>query len=563
MIPHHAIPQPGRRPASIVSPPCFSHSVTAAGAADATTKPSILKMDDLTQRGADKAKGEAVSGNFTAFIDTIRKMGLKASLGIIGNSLEDGSPEYYAWIKALHDEGLVEFWNHGYNHQESPKVNGRRRTEFAGASLEEQIESLGKTQRLAKEKLGLDLKAFGSPFNQIDGTTVKAMDAFPEITSWFYGPPQATTDSRRSLERRMDLESPVLKPNSAQLIEAFNAFGKDLQYIVLQGHPNSWGGKQRAEFVKAVQFLKDQGCVFMTPSEFLSVKLRAPTLPSAPGKPKTAAPTASPAPVSAPLPEPSSNPNAPESDASRCRRNGSPTSGTAHPRAGIREKLADNPVVPAHRASPRPEKASSPTKWSPCRRGGPITGRRKSPGRNRPRRAGLHVGAVQMMSRTTRARSGDYLSVETFKRILQGWKTVGRPFPVCGPRSSASSCALFRQRRRARHRLGHGRLRRHASRALARGACEAERPHDEARRHAARSRRDARRNRPRVWRREGREPAGRRPVRLPAALRQHQQIRTDPFYGDRPALTKRHPRRGSRSGSPRWPASCARSVHFP
>ena len=82
-------------------------------------------------------------------------------------------------------------WSSGTtaNHQESPKENGRRRTEFAGASLEEQIESLGKTQRLAKEKLGLDLKAFGSPFNQIDGTTVKAMDAFPEITSWFYGPP--------------------------------------------------------------------------------------------------------------------------------------------------------------------------------------------------------------------------------------------------------------------------------------------------------------------------------------------------------------------------------------
>jgi len=100
----------------------------------------ILKMDDLTQRGADRAKGEAVSANFTAFVDTLRRLGVKASLGIIGNSLADGSPEYYAWIKALHEEGLVEFWNHGYTNQEFPRENGRRRTEFARASLESQVE---------------------------------------------------------------------------------------------------------------------------------------------------------------------------------------------------------------------------------------------------------------------------------------------------------------------------------------------------------------------------------------------------------------------------------------
>ena len=410
---------------------------TASRAAqqDATTKPIvILKMDDLTQRGADKAKGEAVSANFTAFIDTIRRMGLKASLGIIGNSLEDGSPEYYAWIKALHDEGLVEFWNHGYNHQESPKVNGRRRTEFAGASLEEQIESLGKTQRLAKEKLGLDLKAFGSPFNQIDGTTVKAMDAFPEITSWFYGPPQATTDSRRSLERRMDLESPVLKPNSAQLIEAFNAYGKDLQYIVLQGHPNSWGGKQRAEFVKAVQFLKDQGCVFMTPSEFLSVKLRAPTLPTAPDKPKTAAPTASPAPMSAPLPEPVvkpqllQNPTLLDVDG-----NGLPDIWYRSTREqGFVEKLADESgrFLRIRVATPGESVILQQMVSLPAEEG-PITVAAKVRWADIIRgEQGYMSGAVQMMFADDKGKKvGDYLSVETFKGSSQGWKTVGKTFP--------------------------------------------------------------------------------------------------------------------------------------
>ena len=419
----------------LVCPPSTTRSRAETLPQNSQAPIVILKMDDLTQRGADKAKGEAVSGNFTVFIETIRKLGVKASLGIIGNSLADGTPEYYAWIKARHDEGIVEFWNHGYTHQEYPRVNGRRRTEFCGASFDEQKETLGKTQQLAREKLGFDLKAFGSPFNQIDGTTAKVLATCPEITSWFYGPPQATTDSRRSLERRLDLESPVMKPNSAQLIEAFNQYGKDLQYIVLQGHPNSWSGKQRAEFVTAVQFLKDQGCVFMTPSEFLAVKLRAPTLPAAPGNPKVgSAPAASPAPEQAPLPalviKPQllQNPTLRDEDG-----NGLPDGWYRSTReSGFVEKLAEESGRFLRIRVETPGESVILQQLQPLPAdNGPITVAAKVRWADIVRgEQGYMSGAVQMMFADDKGKKvGDYLSVGTFTGSSSGWQSLGKSFP--------------------------------------------------------------------------------------------------------------------------------------
>jgi peptidoglycan/xylan/chitin deacetylase (PgdA/CDA1 family) len=397
-------------------------------------------MDDLTQRGADPAKGEAVSSRFVTFVETLRRLNVKAALGIIGNSLADGSPEYFAWIKAVHAEGIVEFWNHGYTHAEQPRENGRRRTEFTGASLEEQTESFAKTQRLAKEKLGFDLKAFGSPFNQVDATTEKVLDAFPEVTSWFYGRGRPNP-SRRILERRMDLEVPVMQPNSAQLIDAYNQYGKDLQYIVLQGHPNGWGGKQLAEFTKAVEFLKAQGCTFMTPSEFLRVELRAATLPPMPaaGKPAVAAgktvvaapatPTPEPVPVPEPVIKPQllANPTLLDSDG-----NGLPEGWYRSTRqSGTVAKCTDDSGRFLRIGVETPGESIIFQQMTALPAGGePITVAAKVRWKDIVRgQKGYMSGCVQMMFADDAGKKvGDYLPVASFKGASQGWHVVGRSF---------------------------------------------------------------------------------------------------------------------------------------
>lgn len=417
-------------------------TVFAATLATAQTEAPvvILKMDDLTQRGANKDKGEAVSENFRVFVDTLRRFEIKASLGIICNSLADGTPEYFAWIKALHEEGIVEFWNHGYTHQEFPRKNNRRHTEFANSTLEEQIESIGKGQRLAREKLGFDLTGFGAPFNQIDGTTTKAMESFPEITSWFYGPVQASSDKRRSLERRMDLEAPTLKPNSEQLIDAFNRHGKDLQYIVLQGHPNSWGGKQRAEFVKCIQFLKEQGCRFMTPSEFLAVPLRAKTLPSASKAPAPAAAK----PVATPLPAPVAKPQLLANPALAGKPDGWYRSTGAQ---GFVEEHAEDAgrFLRIRVATPGESVILQQFADLPAG-GGPVTVAAKVRWKDIARgKQGYMTGCVQMMfADEANKKVGDFLPVETFTGSSADWQVVGKTFtPPAGAKKFRVQLALY------------------------------------------------------------------------------------------------------------------------
>ncbi len=266
----------------------------SARAAEAAAPVIILKLDDLTQQGANKANGVAVSPRFIQLIEILQKYNAKASLGIIGNSLETGTPAYFDWIKDLNRKGTIEFWNHGYTHKECPPENGKRKAEFVGASLEEQKESLTKTQKLAKEKLGFELKVLGTPFNVMDENTEKAVAASPEITAWFFGPGKPKTrQTAQSLERTVNLENPTMSPNSASLISEYEARGKSKKYLVLQGHPNGWSPERFAEFEKALVFLKGKGCVFMTPSEYC--KSPRATAPASAATTPAAAPAVAPA----------------------------------------------------------------------------------------------------------------------------------------------------------------------------------------------------------------------------------------------------------------------------
>ncbi len=174
----------------------------------------ILKLDDVMANGRSP-----VSPRWQRIADFIEKANLKASFGIIGFSLEQDNQTYFDWIKNLDKKGNIEFWNHGYRNRKAEDKTG----EFEG-SFEEQKAALEKTQRLAREKLGIELRAFGPHWSGTNEDTAKALENFPEIKMCFYDPKGA---NQFVFERVLMLENPIFVPDSicSPQISSKNRFG--------------------------------------------------------------------------------------------------------------------------------------------------------------------------------------------------------------------------------------------------------------------------------------------------------------------------------------------------
>jgi peptidoglycan/xylan/chitin deacetylase (PgdA/CDA1 family) len=220
----------------------------------------VLKLDDVVAyRSPD---GSPVSSRWQRITNFLKERNIKASYGIIGFSLEEDNQAYFDWIRNLHESGLIEFWNHGYRNRKATDKTG----EFEG-SFEEQKAALERTQRLAKEKLGLELRTFGPHWSGTNEATARALDGIPEIKIWFYGPKDS---SKFVFPRFLTLENPIFVPDPARFKELYERVGQDKRCLALQGHPNAWDDKRWEGFVKIIGFLKSRGCVFMTPSEYMA-----------------------------------------------------------------------------------------------------------------------------------------------------------------------------------------------------------------------------------------------------------------------------------------------------
>jgi peptidoglycan/xylan/chitin deacetylase (PgdA/CDA1 family) len=239
----------------------ISLGTTALLAAEPGAKPSapvvILKLDDVTRNGAHGAA--AVSPRWQRCMDFLRQEQVKSSLGIIGKSLEADHEAYFQWIKDLDRAGLVEFWNHGYEDKAD---------QFNGTPVDQQRSALEKTQRLAKEKLGLHLRVFGVHWSPIDAATDAALAGLPEIKIWFEGPAKPK-GGQTVLKRTIYMEKPTFVPNVENLKTCYEKFGHQQPYLLLQGHPNQWTDERFAAFMEIVKYLKAKGCAFMRVSEYV------------------------------------------------------------------------------------------------------------------------------------------------------------------------------------------------------------------------------------------------------------------------------------------------------
>lgn len=219
----------------------------------------ILKADDLKYDSTS-----TISPRWQKFINYIENTKIKAGIGIIGNSLEKGNDKYISLVKSIHSRGAIEFWNHGYNHYaNNDSVNPI--SEFRNTSYKQQYENILKTQELAKTKLEIILHTFGAPYNNIDKNTLKAIENIDDIKVWLFGDSSST---KLTLKRYCNIEYPVHNPDYQKFLERYDS-GKE--YLVLQGHPNSWDDKRFNQFEQIINFLIKQGVTFITPFEYYQI----------------------------------------------------------------------------------------------------------------------------------------------------------------------------------------------------------------------------------------------------------------------------------------------------
>jgi peptidoglycan/xylan/chitin deacetylase (PgdA/CDA1 family) len=221
----------------------------------------LIKIDDLRNvNGKVHPKWQKV-------VNFLKERKIKGGVGIICNSLEGDNPEYVRWIKEQQASGYIEFWNHGYDHKEWTE-DGKKLQEFLGTSYEFQKDHLAKCHKLAKEKLGFDLPAFGSPFNSGDENTVKAMQDDPDTKVWLYGNGKNPA-GKLVLDRvgAVNIENPIFKPSLDKFVEGYNKY-PNRKFFLIQGHPANWDDSGFEQFVKIVDFLTKEGAIFTTPSEY-------------------------------------------------------------------------------------------------------------------------------------------------------------------------------------------------------------------------------------------------------------------------------------------------------
>ncbi len=224
----------------------------------------ILKADDLSY-----SANYIIPLGFQNFIEYIKINNIKASIGLIGNSLEVNNEQYLQYIKNISLDGSFEIWNHGYNHKlTGTNENGETYHEFWNTTFDYQRDHLEKTQELALEKLGITLRAFGAPGNNHDSITLDVINENDEIKLWFYGNPES---DKIVLERHYNIEFSSQYPDYEEFV---NNYPANEEYLALQIHPNAWDNEGFNQFELIVEFLMTQKVAFITPYEFYRLSER-------------------------------------------------------------------------------------------------------------------------------------------------------------------------------------------------------------------------------------------------------------------------------------------------
>ncbi|MCX6583214.1 MAG: DUF2334 domain-containing protein [Candidatus Aminicenantes bacterium] len=256
---------------------CFIFFIFAApNMRSASSRPPKTRLKTIPEKKMQivilKADDFVFSAPWVRFITYIEDKGIKASLGVVGEKLEDES--FCEWIKKLSMKDNYEFWNHGVTHSCIRNVN-----EFKGMPYEDQFIYLAETQGLLKEKCGITCHTFGAPCNQVDENTSRALEEVDDIDVWYFG---NRNSSKLFLQRKGEIEYPTLVPNYNYFLEKYNEYRlAEYECITLQIHPGFWNDENWQNFLMIMDFLSQKKVVFMNPYEYFQSITRTITVTNA------------------------------------------------------------------------------------------------------------------------------------------------------------------------------------------------------------------------------------------------------------------------------------------
>lgn len=225
----------------------------------------IFKLDDL---GATNVAG------FQKAADECAKLGIKCSFGVIADRTMAGSkPSDYqnlkdgvfAKMREWYSQG-IEIWHHGRYHV---------REEYSTNTYEQQLADFREAMQLIKSAAGITMTAFGSPFNNSTETTQKMIaENFPEIKVVMLAKnPNNANPNSLYITDSVKFEKDTGVVNDYESMIADYEAKKTKDVLIFQGHPANWSEESYENFRKLVEYLKADGCTFMTPTEYAGYDL--------------------------------------------------------------------------------------------------------------------------------------------------------------------------------------------------------------------------------------------------------------------------------------------------
>jgi len=247
---------------SVLSAASEAFTLLAAAIPNNTLK-VILKLDDLGVQNSVLACSHA--------FDFMVANKIKWGAGAIAVRFDATAPGVLApYMNAVNDKGekLMEIWHHGYDHSQN---NPTGTWEYKGRPYADQKASFENADQLIKNLLGVQMKSFGTPYNQSDAVTNTVISENANYKVMMFSQVKSTTNGITYLDNRVNMENGTGLAEFSYFVKNYLAQKANFtNYMILQGHPNFYtaGSNNLEQFKLILKFLVSEGVEFVTPYEY-------------------------------------------------------------------------------------------------------------------------------------------------------------------------------------------------------------------------------------------------------------------------------------------------------